>query len=330
LKDSDNRTRSNAAKALFRLGDVEVLDELEKMLGSKDTATRISAAYVLMQIGLALREIEVSPLPGPLKTSLERVKVPVVAVVASVEPQGGEVAKTSERLPGSVDNVSDSREKARNRFLELFKAGRLAESLEQVGEFLQKHPHDLMAVFFSGNLNLQLSKFEAAVADFKKAVELDPFNFQAHSNLGAAFYRAGNMDSAIEHFKTALKLKPDLNTVRFNLASLFLKTARWEEAIRHFEEGMKHQSPTAKILTNLAFAFQKTGNFEKSADAYKKAIELDNKDPGNYYNLAITLVKINRRAEAMQLLQRSLNDVPEGTPGLQNLRDLLERLKAIK
>ena len=93
---------------------------------------------------------------------------------------------------------------------------------------------------------------------------------------------------------------------------------------------MRHQAPTAKILINLAFALQKTGNFEKSAEIYKKAIELDKKDPGAYYNLAITLVKINRRSEALQLLQRSLNDVPEGTPGLQNLRDLLERLKVAK
>ena len=338
LKDSDNRTRSNAAKALFRLGDVEVLQELEKMLAGKDTATRISSAYALTQIGLALREIDISPLPGPLRNSLEKVKIPRAAALAdalklgvSTRPESSvspDFAAGAETTGKTLPPTPDNKEAMRNQFLELFKTGKLKESLDLANRYLVKYPHDLMAVFFTANLNLQLSRFDEAIAGFSKAVELDPFHVQAHSNLGAAYYRSGKIVEAIEHFKMALKLKPELTTVRFNLASLFLKTSRWEDAIRQFEEGLKYQAPTAKILTNLAFASQKIGNFEKSTELYRQAITLDSRDAGAYYNLALILIKTGQRTEAQQILQRSVKEVPDGAPGLQNLRELLERLKS--
>ena len=91
---------------------------------------------------------------------------------------------------------------------------------------------------------------------------------------------------------------------------------------------MKYQAPTAKVLSNLGFAYQKTGNFEKAAESYKKAIGLDNKDAGAFYNLALILAKAGKRSEAMQVLQKAFSEVPEGAPGLPNLRELFERLKS--
>jgi tetratricopeptide (TPR) repeat protein len=70
------------------------------------------------------------------------------------------------------------------------------------------------------------------------------------------------------------------------------------------------------------------GNFDKSVEIFKKSLALDSKDAGAYYNLSLILVKTGRRAEALQVLQRAVVDVPEGSPGLQNLRELLERLKS--
>lgn len=323
LADSDNRTRSNAAKALFRLGDVEVLQELEKMLANKDTATRISAAYAVSQIGLALRELETSPLLTPLKSSLAKVKVPEIHIPEPVKPPVPVV------LPKQVEAIKapENKEDMRKVFLDLFKDGKLKESLELAEAYLKKYPHDLMAAFFAGNINFQLSHFEEAIVHFIKSIELDPFHIQAHSNLGLSYYRCGKIQEAIDYFKKTLQLKPDLSVIRFNLASLLLKTNRWEDAVRQFEEGMKYQAPGAKILTNLAFAYQKIGNFEKAAENYRKAVALDPKDPGNYYNLALILVRTGPRNEAMQLLQRALTEVPVSSPGLKSVRDLIERLK---
>ncbi len=317
LNDPDNRTRSNVTKALFRQGDLEVINDLEKMLMAKEISTRISAAYAVGQIGLALREIEISPLPDPLKSSLEKVEPPPEFKQKPVEP---EPVAEPVKLP-------DSREELRKVFLDLFKQGNLKKSLEVALEYLNKNPHDLMANFFVGNLHFQLSHFEESIGFFQKTIEQDPFHIQAHSNLGIACFRSGKLHEAIDYFKKALKLKPDLTVIRFNLANLYLKTNRWEEAARQFEEGCRYQEPNARILANMAFSYQKLGKFDRAVSCYSKAVAIDPADPGNYYNWAIILARTGKKSEALEVIHRALKDVPVTSPGLKNLRDLLERIK---
>jgi HEAT repeat protein/Flp pilus assembly protein TadD len=319
LSDPDNRTRSNVTKALFRQGDFEVIHDLEKMLGGKEASTRVSGAYAVGQIGLALKEIETSPLQDPLKSALEKVAPPKGYVA-----QKSEVAATPE--PQQKVVLPENKEEMRKVFVEHAKQGRLKQSLEVALQYIKKYPHDLMANFFIANLNFQLSRFEDSIQSFLKVIEQDPFHIQAHSNLGVAFYRSGKLFEAIEYFKKTLKLKPDLSVIRFNLASLYIKTNKWEEAIRQFEEGLRYAKPTAKVLTNLAFACQKTGNFEKALDCYKKAASLDPTDAGNYYSWAIVLARTGRKTEARVLINKALRELPAGSPGIKNLRDLLERL----
>lgn len=319
LNDPDNRTRSNVTKALFRQGDLEVINDLEKMLMGKEISTRISAAYAVGQIGLALREIEVSPLQDPLKNALEK-----------VEPPPEFRQKPTETLTVAVEekqNLPDSREELRKVFLDLFKQGNLKKSLEVALEYLNKNPHDLMANFFVGNLHFQLSHFEESIKYFQKTIELDPFHIQAHSNMGIACFRCGQLHEAIEFFRKALKLKPDLTVIRFNLANLYLKTNRWDEAARQFDEGCRYQEPNARILANMAFAQQKLGNFDKAVACYSKAVAVDPTDPGNYYNWAIILARTGKKAEAIEVIHKAIKAVPVTSPGLKNLRDLLERIR---
>ena len=321
LKDSDNRTKSNAAKALFRLGDLSVLSDLEQMISAKENSTKISAAYTLGQIGIALEELEKSPLMVPLKTKLLEIDLPKSTAVESQKSD-------DDLCDESQIAVPEKKEDLRNSFLKLFKQGKLKDSLVVANAYIERFPHDLMANFFIGNLNFQLSKFNQAANFFKKVIELDPFHIQAHSNLGIAFYRCGKIDEAISHFKTALKLKPELSAIRFNLANLYLKSNRWEDSIKQYVEGIKYKQPTSKVLANLGFAYQKIGNYEKSMETYKRAIAVDPKDPGIYYNWALILARRGDKTEATALLERSLVEVPVGTPGLKALRDLMERLKS--
>jgi tetratricopeptide (TPR) repeat protein len=373
LSDPDNRTRSNVTKALFRQGDVEVIRDLENMLAGKEISTKISGAYAVGQIGIALREIEKSPLQDPLKSALEKVKppqevkketeeisnevlvqkkvMPVAEITETdaesekIEPLKNENLSIPDEEPVSKSDKADKinstenlktkepvitappdKDKLRNDFIELARQGKLKESLRLAMKYIDRYPHDLMANFFIGNLNFQLSRFEDSIKWFSIVIEQDPFHIQAHSNIGVACYRSGKINEAIEHFKNTLKLKPDLSVIRFNLASLYLKTNKWAEAYRQFEEGLRYSAPTAKVLTNMAFACQKIGNFEKAIDCYQKAIKLAAKDAGIYYNWAILLTRLGKKKEALEVVRKALRAVDPSSPGLKNLRNLAERL----
>jgi tetratricopeptide (TPR) repeat protein len=306
------------------------------MLGGKEVSTRVSAAYAVGQIGLALKEIEVTPLQDPLKSALEKVQPPesflegFKSQAASEEPAQADKAAAELKKEDEEQQaqVPENKDELRKVFLKHFSEGRLKQSLQLALEYLKKYPHDLMANFFVGNLYFQISKFEEATRYFEKTIELDPFHVQAISNLGITYYRCGKLHEAIEFFKKALHLKPELSSIRFNLASLYLKTNRWEEALRQFQEGLRYKKPTARILTNMAFAYQKTGNFEKAIESYKNAASLNPEDSGIYYNWAIILARTGSKLAAMQMISKALKVVPASSPGAKSLKDLLERLKS--
>jgi len=53
---------------------------------------------------------------------------------------------------------------------------------------------------------METKNFANAIADFVKAVELNPNSIFGHFNLGIAYYNTGNKDMAVESFKNAARL----------------------------------------------------------------------------------------------------------------------------
>jgi tetratricopeptide (TPR) repeat protein len=51
-------------------------------------------------------------------------------------------------------------------------------------------------------------KFEEAISQFNKILNIDPENVQAHYNLGYALRLQGKFDEAIFHFKESIRIGP--------------------------------------------------------------------------------------------------------------------------
>lgn len=51
-------------------------------------------------------------------------------------------------------------------------------------------------------------RLDRAEAEYRRVLRLDPFDIEAHSNLGAILCQHGRMDEAQFHFARALELRP--------------------------------------------------------------------------------------------------------------------------
>src|SRR5690606_2550394 len=72
----------------------------------------------------------------------------------------------------------------------------------------------------------------SALADFLKAVELDPTFDMAHHALGLVYHLSfGQHERAIGHYRKALDLNPKLTEAYTNLANVYLSQNRCDEAI---------------------------------------------------------------------------------------------------
>jgi len=67
---------------------------------------------------------------------------------------------------------------------------------------------------------LQKGQVDEAIAQFQKALEINPNHDLAHNNLGIAFFKKGQVAEAIVQFQEAVRLNPDDNDPQNNLAKV--------------------------------------------------------------------------------------------------------------
>jgi Tfp pilus assembly protein PilF len=81
--------------------------------------------------------------------------------------------------------------------------------------------------------------FDAAIAEYKKVVELRPGFPQAYNNLGVALKRKGELSAAADNFNKALERKPDFGAALNNRGWTFAEQDKWTDARRDFEQALK-------------------------------------------------------------------------------------------
>ena len=71
----------------------------------------------------------------------------------------------------------------------------------------------------------------AAIAEWKKVLELDPRNAKAHNNLGVALQWQGNLAEGTAHLQKALELDPSISEADTNLGIAFYYREQFRAAI---------------------------------------------------------------------------------------------------
>ena len=75
-------------------------------------------------------------------------------------------------------------------------------------------PDDSMVWLVKGLFYFRLEELDTATEHLRKAVEIDPDNYQAHYNLGLVLTRAGRHEAAVPHAKQAYELGHPLPGLR--------------------------------------------------------------------------------------------------------------------
>ena len=90
-------------------------------------------------------------------------------------------------------------------------------------------------------------QLDAAIAQYREALEIQPGNAEAHNNLSVALGALGRFDEAIIHCQEALKRSPHAPAeVHFNLALALARRGRFDEAIAHYRQGLEIKPDDAR------------------------------------------------------------------------------------
>lgn len=143
------------------------------------------------------------------------------------------------------------------------------------------------------NLGLQAQQagnIQEAVNEFKRALEADPENTDAHNAMGILLHLSfRRYDEAVTHYEKALELRPNFSEARTNLANVYLDQGRYDEAIKLYEQVLNDMLyPTPFIAQgNLGWAYFKKGDTAKGLENIRAAVTLNPKFCLGYKNLGL-------------------------------------------
>jgi serine/threonine protein kinase/Flp pilus assembly protein TadD len=123
-----------------------------------------------------------------------------------------------------------------------------------------------------GILNRNRGRFDGAIAAMKRARDLEPFAILAVGlNLGVAYYCAGRFDNAIEQFLKMLEVQPVHAALHVLLADAYACTGQREKAINECEQGLAAGHGVAIVRLSAACTYTRIGKTEEARKILQEA-----------------------------------------------------------
>ncbi|THD64254.1 MAG: tetratricopeptide repeat protein [Bradyrhizobium sp.] len=121
-------------------------------------------------------------------------------------------------------------------------------------------------------------KAEDALAEFDRAIALDPHNAEALYNRGLIYQSDRRHQLAIDDFTSANGLTPQRPEPLLARAISYLAMDRLKEAAADLDEAVQADPQNAQIWTTRGIAYERLGDKSKAAGCYGRAINLRPKD----------------------------------------------------
>ena len=152
---------------------------------------------------------------------------------------------------------------------------------------------------------------EAAIAEWKKALEINPEDPMANNNLGTHLLKRGQLDEAIPYFAKAAELKPDYADAQNNLGIAVLQRGRTSEAIEHLEKAEELNPKNTQTYYNLGAAFYMQGRVREALAQWRAGLHVDPEDLPLLGQTAWVLAtnheaSVRNGAEAIELAARAV------------------------
>lgn len=203
---------------------------------------------------------------------------------------------------------------------------------------LELNPNYTPAHQWYSNLLATEGRFEEAVAEIKKAREIDPLSLMDRSIAGWTHYHARQYELAVEELQRTLEQNPNFGNSHLYLGCVYERMGRYEDAIEAIHRALELMEGSIMPLWALGFTLAVSGRREEAREVIDKLDRLGQKVYVSPYYYAVIYTGLGDRDKAFEWLEKAFASRDEwliwlGTePKLDELRsdwrfeDLLQRI----
>jgi serine/threonine protein kinase/tetratricopeptide (TPR) repeat protein len=144
-------------------------------------------------------------------------------------------------------------------------------------------------------------RFDEAIAQAKRAQELDPLSPIINGSLGATYLYARRYEEALEQYKKTYQMDPNIDLVDTDMAFTYALKKMYPESINAFQQVIALESSPA-FAADFANVYRSSG-YETALQAYYDHLPRERREGEATYDTARVLLLLGKKKEALDVAE---------------------------
>ena len=167
------------------------------------------------------------------------------------------------------------------------------------------------------------NQIEAALAEYKTVIEMDPDMPEPYFNMADIYRRKGDTKKMLELYMTVYKLNPKFSNVALAIAGTYVQLQDSDRAIHFLEESLSDNPKHKEALKSIASLYYQKGQFDKSVSALRMLMSFFPDSKMEVFGFYIqVLMNAKQRDQAIYDLKTYLQEFPNDIRAKNTLKSL--------
>jgi len=182
------------------------------------------------------------------------------------------------------------------------------QSIKEFERAIQLNPNYAMARhWISAGPLTALARFDRAIAEGKRAVELDPLSLVDNADLGWVYFAARRYDEAIAQLRKTIEIDSRFYLARYTLGQALQLKGQLADAIAEYRKAVElDDDPFALALLGQVYA--RAGQRDESQKILARLTEEAKSRYVSAYGVALMFIGLGDKEQAMDALERAFRE----------------------
>ena len=153
-----------------------------------------------------------------------------------------------------------------------------------------------------------MGQYDRAVAEMRRAQELDPLSLIINANYGKAYFNARRYDEAIQQLRKTIEIDQSFFVAHHYLGSAYAMKGDYADALAEYKKAHELNEYDPHVIALIGRLYAVTGN---RAEALKMLAQLKSIAAERYvadYSIALVYAALGEKDQAFALLEKSYRD----------------------
>jgi tetratricopeptide (TPR) repeat protein len=161
--------------------------------------------------------------------------------------------------------------------------------------------------FKRGTVRYEAGKMEEAIADFEKAISINPSYAEAYNYRGIVKLETGDTTEAMKDHEKAIELNPNYADAYYQRAYIKTHTGKFEDAIKDYDKAIDLNPEQGYMFLNRGYAYYLNKKYQKALLDANTAKYLMPNNPYVYKIKAITEIELGHYNNACKSIEEAID-----------------------